>query len=140
MVELRFFCPMVPPTETHQEKKVKVVNGKPVFYEPQELKEARAKLMAHLAPHKPETRFNGCLRLMVKWCFPLIGIREDGEYRNTKPDLDNLQKLLQDVMTDLGFWVDDAKIVSLVVEKFWAKAPGIFIALHEVHRRGERRN
>ena len=36
---MEFFMAMVPPTVTHQEKQVRVVNGKPKFYEPQELKE-----------------------------------------------------------------------------------------------------
>ena len=43
---MEFFIPMVPPTITHQEKKVNVVNGKPIFYEPEKLKTARQKLMA----------------------------------------------------------------------------------------------
>ncbi len=42
MEKLEFFMPMIPPTHTHQEKQVRVVNGKPVFYEPQEMKAARA--------------------------------------------------------------------------------------------------
>ena len=33
-----FFMPMIPPTKTHQEKQVRIVKGKPVFYEPAELK------------------------------------------------------------------------------------------------------
>ena len=40
---LTFFLPIIPPTVTHQEKKVAVKNGKPIFYEPPELKDARAK-------------------------------------------------------------------------------------------------
>ena len=48
-METDFFLSMQPPTVTHQEKQVHVVNGKPVFYEPAELKAARAKLRAHLA-------------------------------------------------------------------------------------------
>jgi Holliday junction resolvase RusA-like endonuclease len=47
------------PTVTHQEKQVHVVNGKPVFYEPDELKAARAKLQAHLGQHIPEEKFTG---------------------------------------------------------------------------------
>ena len=46
---MEFFMVMVPPTVTHQEKQVHVVNGKPVFYEPAELKRARQKLVGHLA-------------------------------------------------------------------------------------------
>lgn len=46
---LEFFMLMIPPTVTHQEKKVSVVekNGKaiPKVYEPEDLKAARAKLL-----------------------------------------------------------------------------------------------
>ena len=65
-----FFMAMVPPTVTHQEKQVHVVKGKPVFYEPADLKAARQKLMGHLAGHRPEQPFDQGIRLMVKWSFP----------------------------------------------------------------------
>ena len=44
MIVTEFFMAMVPPTVTHQEKQVRVVNGKPKFYEPQELKTARSEV------------------------------------------------------------------------------------------------
>lgn len=50
---IEFFMAMIPPTVTHQEKQVHVVKGRPVFYEPPELKAARQKLMGHLAKHRP---------------------------------------------------------------------------------------
>ena len=125
-MNLQFFLPMIPPTVTHQEKQVTVVNGKPKFYEPQELKTARVKLRDALTPHRPEKPMTKGVRLAVKWCFPR-GAHKNGEYRTTKPDTDNLQKLLKDVMTDLGFWKDDALVASEIVEKFWAENPGIFI-------------
>ncbi|MDU5143536.1 MAG: RusA family crossover junction endodeoxyribonuclease [Paenibacillus dendritiformis] len=128
-----FFMPMKKvPTVTHQQKQVTVVNGKPVFYEPDELKAARAKLMAHLGRQVPGKPYTGPVRLIVKWCFPLTGKRLDGEYKATKPDIDNSQKLLFDCMTACGFWKDDAQVVSLVAEKFWAKLPGIYIRIDEV--------
>ena len=40
-MKIEFFMAMEPPTCTHQEKQVRVVNGKPVFYETAELKRAR---------------------------------------------------------------------------------------------------
>lgn len=126
-----FFLPMKPPTVTHQEQQVHVVKGKPVFYEPAELKAARQKLMAHLAGHKPERKYKGGIRLVTKWCFPQ-GRHRDGAYRVTKPDTDNLQKLLKDCMTSVGFWKDDAQVASEVVEKFWAKIPGIYIRIEEL--------
>jgi len=123
---------MIPPSVTHQQKQVTIVNGKPVFYEPPEMKAARAKLMAHLSKHTPKNTYNQRLRLIAKWCFPLTGKAADGQYKHTRPDIDNSQKLLFDCMTDLGFWKDDALIVSLVAEKFWAKIPGIYIRIEEV--------
>lgn len=125
---IEFFMPMVPPTCTHQEKKVRVVNGKPIFYEPQELAMARAKLEAHLSKYIQSTPYTGAVRLITKWCFPR-GNHLDGEYRASKPDTDNLQKMLKDVMTKLKYWQDDALVASEVIEKFWAEIPGIYIRI-----------
>jgi len=130
--ELKFFMPMVPPTVTHQEKSWTVRNGKPVSYEPAELKAARAKLEAHLAQHRPERKMEGALRLIVKWCFPIVGKHLDGEYKTTKPDTDNLEKLLKDIMTKLGFWKDDAQVASEIIEKFYARIPGILVYVEEI--------
>ena len=131
-MQITFFLPMKPPTVTHQEKSVRVAKGKPVFYEPDRLKAARSKLMAYLGQHAPAVPLRGAVRLGVKWCFPITGKHEDGEYKTTRPDTDNLQKLLKDCMTDLGYWKDDAQVASEIVEKFWAKVPGIYINVLEL--------
>lgn len=131
MMAIEFFMAMNPPTITHQEKQVHVVSGKPVFYEPAELKRARQKLIGHLAKYKPDGRLEGSLELVTKWCFPR-GSHRDGEYRTTKPDTDNLQKLLKDCMTTVGFWKDDAQVCREIVEKFWAEIPGIYIRVIEL--------
>lgn len=124
-----FFAAMIPPTVTHQEKDVRVVAGKPVIYEPRELKAARQKLEAHLAKYTPEKPYAGAVRLVTKWCFPITGKHHNGQYKTTKPDTDNLQKLLKDVMTHLGYWRDDALVASEIVEKFWTDMPGIYIRI-----------
>ncbi len=131
-MQVLFFLPMIPPTVTHQEKKVHVVNGKPVLYEPAELKAARIKLMAHLGKHAPALPLQGAVRLVVKWCFPITGSHIDGQWKTTKPDTDNLQKLLKDCMTLCGYWKDDAQVASEIIEKFWAEKPGIFISAQEL--------
>jgi len=131
MKTTEFFMMMRPPTCTYQEKQVHVVNGKPVFYEPDQLKNARQKLVAHLARYVPAEPYQCAIRLTVKWCFPR-GKHKDGEYRKTKPDTDNLQKLLKDCMTQCGFWKDDCLVASEICEKFWAKMPGIYIRIMEL--------
>lgn len=131
MVTEFFMAMKNPPTVTHQEHKVAVINNKPVFYEPEELKAARAKLMAHLGSYVPDDKYTGAVRLTTKWCFPR-GKHKDGEYRTTKPDTDNLQKLLKDCMTAVGFWKDDAQVASEICEKFWMEVTGIYIRIDEL--------
>ena len=128
----QFFMAMVPPTVTHQEHKVTVVNGRPVFYDPPELKTAKEKLISHLYKHRLMEPYKGGVRLTVKWLFPKGEKHKDGEYRITKPDTDNLQKMLKDCMTIIGFWKDDALVASEIVEKFWAEVPGIYIRIEEL--------
>ena len=127
----QFFLAIDPPTITQQEHKVAVRNGKPVFYDPPELKKTRQLLTDCLAAHRPDEKIKIGCRLVVKWCFPK-GRHKHGEYRITKPDTDNLQKLLKDCMTRVGFWEDDALVASEIVEKFWSDVPGIWIRIEEL--------
>ncbi|MBN1518156.1 RusA family crossover junction endodeoxyribonuclease [Candidatus Sumerlaeota bacterium] len=132
---MQFFMPMKPPRTTHQTKSVNATTGKPVFFENPELKEARAKLSAHLAQHRPAQPFDSSLplRVMVKWLFPTRKKSLHGKFKQTRPDTHNLNKLLFDVMTDLKFWNDDAQVASEIIEKFWTvETPGIWIQIEEV--------
>lgn len=127
-----FFMPMRVPTKTHQQKKIHVVNGKPVVYESAELKAVRAKFESHLAAHVPNVKYTGGVRLMTKWCFEITGKHTDGEFKTTKPDTDNLIKMLKDCMSHVGFWKDDAQVASEITEKFWAKVPGIYVRIESL--------
>lgn len=129
---MQFFIPMKPPTVTYQEHKVTVRSGKPVFYDTPEIKQAKVKLRDYLATYVPKVPYSSGVRLMVKWLFPVSGKYTDGEYKTTKPDTDNLQKMLKDIMTELGFWTDDALVASEIVEKFYADIPGLFIMIQEL--------
>lgn len=126
-----FFMPMIPPTVTAQEHRIAIMGGKPIIYDSPELKSARVKLMAHLAQHLPETPYTAGVRLIVRWLFPREK-HKDGEYRITKPDTDNLQKLFKDCMTRVGFWKDDALVASELCEKFWAEIPGIYVRIEKL--------
>lgn len=91
-MKTEFFMPMIPPTVTAQEHKVTVSHGKPIFYDPPEVRSAKAKLTAYLSRHKPDKPYKKGVRLTTKWLFPKEEQHKDGEYRITKPDTDNLQK------------------------------------------------
>lgn len=129
---MQFFLAMDPPTRTQQEHRVGIrQDGRPYFYEDRDLKEARAKLNRALSKFVPKKPFQGPTRLIVKWCFPKKN-HGNGEYKTTRPDTDNLNKMLKDEMTKLGFWEDDALVASEIIEKFWAEIPGIFIRIEEI--------
>lgn len=127
-----FFMRMIPPTTTHQQKKVTEKNSTIYFYEPEKLKAARQKLMAYLSQHVPDKTYNCGIRVIVKWCFPTTKKYKNGMYKITKPDIDNLQKLLYDCMSDLKFWKDDQLVASVVHEKFHADITGIYIRIEEL--------
>lgn len=137
-MHLQFFIPMKPPTTTHNDKQLHAYmkGGKPcaVLHDSPELKQTRAKLHAHLAPHAPKQPVPAGrpVRLVVKWLFPTEGQHADGQWRTSKPDTDNLEKALKDEMTRLHFWHDDAQVCSEIVEKFWSDPCGLFVSVEEL--------
>ena len=126
---IEFFMDMQVPTTTHQQKQVNFKTKR--FYEDDKLKAARSKLMAHLGQHVPKEKYTSAVRLTTWWCFG-SKTKKDGTYKTTRPDLDNLQKLLLDCMTKCVYWTDDALVVSMVVEKYWSKRPGIYVKVEEL--------
>ena len=117
-MKIEFFMAMEPPTITYQMKGVAVKNGKAFMYNSAELNAAKIKLRAYLSGHVPEKPLEGPVWLGVKWCFSIKGNHRDGEYKTSKPDTDNLEKMLKDVMEELGFFKNDAQVASEHIEKF----------------------
>lgn len=130
-----------PPTVTHQEKKFGGVSksGTPIFYPPPQLANARALLTAKLKPFAPEKPWVCPIMLCTEWVFRRPK-NEHGIYMTRKPDTDNLQKMLKDVMTDCGFWKDDCLVCREVVEKVWHdpdEKHGILISITDLSNKGE---
>ena len=92
---LDFFLDIEPPTVTAQEHKVRVVHGKPMFYDTAKLKAARNTFESLLRKHRPASPLEGPVALIVDWYFA-TKTHKEGTYRVTRPDTDNLQKLLKD--------------------------------------------
>lgn len=72
-----------------------VKNGKPIFYDPPEVKEARSKLTAALAAYNPPEPADKAVRLVVKWLFPRTEKHGDGEYKSTRPDTTTCRSCLR---------------------------------------------
>lgn len=129
--DIKFFLELNPPTATAQEKKVAMIGGKPIVYKPPKVKQAEKELMALLSLHKPKEPLQGAVELYTVWRFPKGKKHKNGEWRTTKPDTDNLQKLLKDCMTKCRFWNDDAQVCRETVAKIWSDEDmqGIFIEI-----------
>lgn len=119
MADMQFFMPMDPPTATAQEKQSTIKNGKRCYYSNERLQKAQDQLVDGLFPFIPDETLTGPVRLLVVWLYKATGKHTHGEWRTTKPDTDNLQKLLKDIMTHLGFWKDDAQVVYETCQKIW---------------------
>ena len=129
-----FFMAFSPPTATKQEHRISAQGGRVRMFPSPAWEVAESDLAAHLEKYRPERPIEGAVMLDVTWCFPLSG-HADGEPRVTKPDTDNLMKGLKDVMTSLGWWVDDAQVFSETCTKIWSLIPGIRIDIDVVEVR-----
>lgn len=130
---MQIFLLMTPPTVTAQESKIAVVRNKPIVYKPEKIKQAKKEIIKHLRPFKPDTPLDGPIELKVVWLFPRGKRHKHLEWRTTRPDTDNLEKLLKDCMTEVGFWKDDALVVKETVYKVWSEEPtGISIEIKKL--------
>ena len=120
---MKMFLLLDPPRTTAQETQVSIVGNKPVFYKPTKLKDARNMLIKHLRPFKPAVPLEGPIKLEVIWRFPKGKSHKHYEWKITRPDTDNLDKMLKDCMTQLGYWKDDAQVVVEHIEKVWSDEP-----------------
>lgn len=106
------------PKGTAQMKRANFRNR--TFFEGANLKSARYTYTQILSLNAPEWPLIGPVGATFEFYYPIKDKRKKGKYKVTKPDCDNLVKLLQDCMTKLHYWNDDAQIARLVVEKAYS--------------------
>lgn len=132
---MNFKLKMIPPTATAQQKGERVVGGYIHHYKKKNVAQAEAILRDALLPYVPDEPITSQpIKLEVAWMFPYpksAKKHKPGWYRAkiTRPDTDNLNKMLKDVMTDMGFWKDDALICMEMICKIFCDEPGIDIVI-----------
>ena len=130
---MRFKLKMIPPTATAQQKGEQVIRGRIHHYKKKNVAAAEAILRDALLPYVPEAPIeNQPIRLFTMWLFPYPKSAKKHKpgfdrQKITRPDVDNLNKMLKDVMTDMGFWKDDALISDELIRKVYSDEPGIAI-------------
>lgn len=130
----------IPPKHTAQasNKILKTKDGKYFIGKKSDskAKQTQNDLISLLYPYRPQKPLEGALKLEIKWVYPFRKSEpkknRTGElYCYTRPDVDNLCKLLFDVMTRLGFWLDDSQIADLHFIKCWSDNPRIEIFIEQ---------
>lgn len=126
------FAAFTPPTTTAQQKGEAVTrSGKIRHYERAGVALARKTLTIAMAAMRPEIPFAGPTRASVEWVRPWLAsdspkARTAGKIPHpSRPDADNLAKLLLDVLTSLKFWTDDNLVTTLIIAKRRGGLPGI---------------
>ncbi len=120
------WIPGKPPTATSQQKG-RSASG--VWYKPAKVRAAEQWYLWGLKSSKPAEPLEGAVILSVEFRFPAGRGHKDGDPKITRPDTDNMIKLLKDCMTKLGFWVDDAQVAAESVVKIWHSVPGIAVTV-----------
>jgi Holliday junction resolvase RusA-like endonuclease len=101
-------------------------------------KAAQNDLMTLLAPHRPDKPLQGAVALEVTWRYPWRKSERKANIAlgvipcTTRPDCDNLCKMLMDCMTRLAYWTDDGQVAELTIRKQWGSSPGIGITTFEI--------
>ena len=118
------------PKGTHQQKGVSVQGGRPHFYEKGNIRALRQtyhhKIFKYLYERKIQLeKLIGPVKVSILFNFSIKDKKKWGLPKDTRPDADNLAKLLLDVMSD--FWFDDAQVACLEVRKFYAENPSVII-------------
>ena len=135
---IRLDC--IPPTATAQQKGAFVCGGRVRFYTKKKVRQSENFLAALLSMHVPDVPFSEPVVVEARWTFPW----RKSERRRTvnagvptphtsRPDLDNLEKNLLDVLTRLNFWTDDSLVFDKRTSKWWGPKPGIDIRIRPVN-------
>jgi len=127
--------PIEPPKSTHQAN-LRVLRSKSGKMFVGKMKNNKVSAWVDLArPYmvagKPDKPCEGPIRVYIrlyysppKYLLPKIS-KCKTLVKTTKPDVDNVVKVILDEFTKIGYWLDDAQIWSIQIEKYWSTEPSV---------------
>lgn len=92
-------------------------------YPSESYRNAKKVLTSLLREHRPLEPYKGAVLLDVEYRYETKEKRKHDKFKTTKPDGDNLLKVLKDCMTQLGFYADDAQVCVEAISRYWVE-PG----------------
>lgn len=122
------------PTATAQTKRIAVVRGRVMTYKTDKVKEAEADFHRLFTERRIHPTIEAPIKLTIRWLFPTETKKRWNLFKVSRPDLDNMSKIIMDAMVKTGYFKDDSYVARLVLEKRWT-APGtsgIYICYEEI--------
>lgn len=132
---------IIPTTATHQSslRVMKRKNG-PYFvgkFAKAPVKSWIQEFQMKIRQYKPDVAWDCPVHAHIEFKFPWNKsapkkfINNDG-WKTTRPDLDNMEKMILDSLTSEGFLVDDSIICSKTTMKMHSPSPKILIILRKI--------
>lgn len=130
---------MEPPTSTHQSN-LRVLKSKTGQMFVGKMKNNKVSVWQKefglkMSKFKPNTPISEPCMMHIRMCYspPKYLLPKFNKcktiVKDTRPDCDNVVKVILDELTKQGFWVDDSLIWSLTIEKCWELTPSIYIKI-----------
>ena len=135
---IQFHIPINPPKTTSQTKRLVMIGGRPRFFHKKEHQQAEGDLLTLMSAYAPPEPLTGPLALRIDFVFPWRKSETKkrlalGKCPNdTRPDCDNIAKLVGDVLTKLRFYNDDGQVADSHVTKAWGDKVGITVFLSSI--------
>ena len=118
------------PAGTSQQKRYDGRTGR--YFKDAKLLNLERQFAVALRPHKPSKPCKRPIKLTVWFAWDVKDKKLWGTVKPTKPDTDNYIKTFKDVMTYLGFWVDDSQVVAETIYKTYAEKATIMVSYSEI--------
>lgn len=131
--------PIEPPVSTHQAnlRILKTKDGRQFVGKMKNNKVTNWARLFGSYIQKPEKPIEGPIRVYIrlyytppKYLLPKIN-KCKILVKTTKPDVDNVVKVILDEFTKCGYWVDDSLIWAITVEKYWAAQPRVAVYIDQ---------
>lgn len=132
---------VVPSRSTHQAslRIIRTRSGKSFIgkYSKSSAKQWTSELALLLTPFKKQNALEGALRVCIAWVFPhnkgtSKALLNKTIWKTTRPDLDNMEKGILDVLTEVGIISDDGLICSKETMKMHGAEPKIIIQIFSI--------
>ena len=124
-----------PITRTAQQKTIAKFGNQTRLVKKKEVLKAEAILRDQLLPFVPDEPYDGALMIRVLWLFDKKQMTKKmaHSFKITRPDNDNMLKGMADLMSDMGFFRDDAQLSKVDLTKAWNKDyPGTFVQIWSI--------